>query len=95
MFAIDSKGYELLTDIDNYIALQREKNLYDQDEGIAKVWKTYLELLSVQKDYRQDIPASGLAYRLIPEGCKIHFYADDTTIDADEYKEGGLCYVKD
>ena len=82
-------------EIVSYISSLQKSNLYKQEEGLAKVWKTYLELLSVQKDYRQDIPATGLAYRLIPEGCKIHFYADDTTIDADEYKEGGLCYVKD
>ena len=95
LFNTESDGYQLLSEIDNYVALQREKNLYDQGEGIANVWKTYLELLDVQKDYRQDIPAAGQTMRLIPEGCKVHFYADDTTIDADEYKEGGLCYVKD
>ncbi|MBQ6730794.1 MAG: peptidylprolyl isomerase [Bacilli bacterium] len=95
LFAAESEGLLLLDEIDNYVALQREKNLYDQEEGIAKVWKTYLELLDVQKDYREDIPATGKAMRLIPEGCKIRFYSDQAEIDAAEYKEGGLCYVKD
>ncbi len=94
LFDKDSKGYELLGSIDNYISLQREKNLYDQDEGIAKVWKTYLELLAVQKDYRETDATEG-DMRLIPEGCKLRFYGTDSTIDAKEYKEGGLCYVKD
>ena len=92
-FKKDSNGYKLLEQIDNYIALQREKNVYDQGEGLAKVWKTYLELLSEQNNYRVDIPKRG-DYRLVPEGCKIRFYSTEDPIDADEYKEGGACYVK-
>ena len=95
LFKADSDGYTLLGEIDDYISLQRNKNLYDQDEGIAKVWKTYLELLDVQKEYREDIPAGGETMRLIPEGCKIRFYPGEYNADAPEYKEGGLCYVKD
>ena len=96
LFEENSDGLVLLDKIDSYIALQREKNLFDQEEGIAKVWKTYLELLSVQKDYREDMPAAG-NMRLVPEGCKIRFYSDKAANpDVEtEYKEGGLCYVKD
>ena len=95
LFNIESDGYTLLGEIDDYITLQRRKNLYDQDEGIAKVWKTYLELLDVQKNYREDIPAGNKTMRLIPEGCKIRFYPGKYDPEAAEYKEGGLCYVKD
>lgn len=93
IFDKDSNGYKLLEQIDGYIALQREKNLYDQEEGLAKVWRTYLELINEQNNYRVDIPSRG-EYRLVPEGCKIRFYSNQSPIDAKEYEEGGACYVK-
>lgn len=92
-FKKDTNGYKLLELIDNYVSLQREKNLYDQSEGLAKVWRTYLELINEQNNYRLDIPSRG-EYRLVPEGCKVRFYSTENPIDAIEYKEGGACYVK-
>ena len=92
-FKKDTNGYKLLELIDDYVSLQREKNLYDQGEGLAKVWRTYLELIGEQNNYRVDIPNRG-DYRLVPEGCKIRFYSTQNPIDAKEYEEGGACYVK-
>ena len=90
----DENSLKLLSSIDNYIALQREKNNNDQEEGIAKVWRTYLELLSVQANYRSTIQSTD-DFRIIPEGCKIRFYdGQDGTAEGAEYKEGGVCYVK-
>ena len=90
----DENSLKLLSSIDNYIALQREKNNNDQGEGIAKVWRTYLELLSVQDNYRNVIQQTE-DFRIIPEGCKIRFYdGKDASPEDAVYKEGGVCYVK-
>lgn len=90
----NESSLKLLSSIDNYIALQREKNLDDQDEGIAKVWRTYLELLSTQEYYRGTLQETN-DFRIIPEGCKIRFYdGQDGALEGNEYKEGGVCYVK-
>ena len=83
------KTLKLLDSIDAYIALQREKNIDDQKEGMEKVWNTYLELLEVQKYYRSTVN------NVINEGCKIAF--SKTTLTVEEkaaYEEGGACYVK-
>ena len=48
-----------------------------------------------QRAVGEDIPAGKKTMRLIPEGCKIRFYPGEYDADAPEYKEGGLCYVKD
>ena len=90
----NESSLKLLSSIDTYISLQREKNNDDQEEGIAKVWRTYLELLSVQANYRNVIQSTD-DFRIIPEGCKIRFYdGNDNTEEGAEYKEGGVCYVK-
>ena len=77
--------------IKQYIELKREKNQKGQEEGIEKVWKTYIDLLETQDNYRDTLD------RIIPEGCKIAF-SEDTSLWTDaklkEYKEGGHCYVK-
>jgi hypothetical protein len=85
LFDVESDGYKLLEEIDNYIDLQREKNLYDQEEGLEKVWRTYLELVELQEEYKE----SG---RVIPEGCKIGFTKSGDH-DSKEYEKGGKCYV--
>ena len=90
----NKNSLDLLNSIDTYINLQREKNLDDQDEGIAKVWRTYLELLSTQEYYRGTLQETN-DFRIIPEGCKIRFYdGQDGALEGNEYKEGGVCYVK-
>ena len=90
----NESSLKLLSSIDTYISLQREKNNDDQEEGIAKVWRTYLELLSVQANYRSTIQSTD-DFRIIPEGCKIRFYdGNDGAEEGAEYKEGGVCYVK-
>ena len=77
---------KMLGAIDNYIDVQRNKNLENQDEGIEEVWQTYVELLESQDFYRHDLD------RIVPEGCKIAFTT--TSYDASEFEEGGHCYVK-
>ena len=88
-FQGSEKSLALLKSIDDYISLKRENNLYSQEEGMEKVWKTYLELLSVQDYYRQTVK------NVIPEGCKIAFSSNSLT-DAEKaaFEEGGACYVK-
>ena len=84
----------LFEDIDNYITIQRNKNNDEQDEGLEKVWRTYIELLETQDFYRDPKNVSGVD-RILPEGCKIAF--NKGTLDADEkeeFEEGGRCYVK-
>ena len=83
------KTMELLGLIDNYINIQRDKNVNDQATGIEEVWQTYVELLQAQDTYRQTLK------RALPEGCKIAFNESSATWKArDEFKEGGKCYVK-
>lgn len=84
-FDKDSNGYLLLEEIDNYIDLQREKNLYDQEEGLEKVWRTYIELIELQEEYKE-------MGRAVPEGCKIGFNKIGDH-DSEHYEKGGVCYV--
>ena len=42
--------------IAQYIDTQRESNGYKQEDGLAKVWKTYLRLLDVQEANRDVTP---------------------------------------
>ena len=88
--------------IDTYIDLQREKNQNEQEEGLAKVWEKYFELLATQDYYRTDIrnTDSAATYndRVVPEGCKIAFTKDLSAAEKAalkaQYEEGGYCYVK-
>lgn len=80
---------ELLGLIDNYIAVQRNKNVEEQVDGMESVWQTYIELLEVQHTYRQTLK------RALPEGCKINFSNKyGTAHDKEQYEQGGACYVK-
>lgn len=97
LFDTNSKGYALLESIDNYVATQRQKNVYEQGENLERVWRTYLELISAQNEIRERINATE-NYRMVPEGCKIRFYDgeyDQGTTGNKQYEEGGACYVKD
>ena len=89
---------ELFSSIDNYITVQRNKNNDEQDEGIEKVWQTYVELLETQDFYRNPDNLNNND-RILPEGCRIAFNKDTTTTPLTEaekaaYEEGGRCYVK-
>lgn len=95
----------LFTAINDYIGLQREKNRNEQQDGLKKVWQTYLDLLATQDYYRKDIrdTSSAATYndRVVPEGCKIAFTKDARTFTEEQQKqfkkafeEGGYCYVK-
>ena len=88
--ADNASNQKIFNAINNYIALQREKNQHDQQDGLTDVWKKYVDLLETQDFYRED-----LADRIVPEGCKIAFTKG--TLSAEEekaFKEGGACYVK-
>ena len=93
-FDVNSKGYALLETIDNYVATQRQKNLYEQGDNLQKVWRTYLELISAQNEVRERINSTE-NYRMVPEGCKIRFYDGSYDEYVTQYDEGGACYVKD
>ncbi|MCR5505486.1 MAG: peptidylprolyl isomerase [Bacilli bacterium] len=94
LFDTSSKGYKLLESIDNYVATQRTKNVYEQGENLQEVWKTYLELISAQNEVRVDINSTE-NYRMVPEGCKIRFYDGQYDTSTTAYDEGGACYVKE
>ncbi len=88
--AEDASNGKLFGAIDNYIALQREKNQNEQEEGLEKVWKTYIDMLETEYFYRNELD------RIVPEGCKIAF-TKGTALTAEEkalYEEGGSCHVK-
>ena len=69
--------------IDEYIASQKRKNAYDQEEGLKQVWRTYSELIEVQ-EYNRDVeyttknPKTGkdspTLTRLVPEKIADDFF---------------------
>ena len=85
-----SNNDKLFDKIDEYINIQREKNIEGQKEGMEKVWQTYVELLDNQYFYRHELN------RVVPEGCKIAFTKSGqlTAEQKKAYEEGGACYVK-
>ena len=85
----DDTTSKLVSAINNYISVQREKNEHNQDVGMEEVWKTYYELLENQDFYRHELD------RIVPEGCKIGFTNKNLTEEQKKaYEEGGRCYVK-
>lgn len=76
-------GKDLGTAIDEYIARQRDNNLYNHAKGMNGVWQSYIELLEAQY-------ANRTADRMVSEGCIIGFMSDSH--DNALYKEGGACY---
>ena len=76
-------GKDLGTAIDEYIARQRDNNLYNHAKGMNGVWQSYIELLEAQY-------ANRTSDRMVSEGCIIGFNADSH--DDALYKEGGACY---
>ena len=94
IFDVNSSGYALLEYIDNYVATQRQKNVYEQGDNLQKVWRTYLELISAQNEVRERINSTA-NYRMVPEGCKIRFYDGSYSEYEAQYEEGGACYVKE
>ena len=88
-FNLSESGKKLIENIQNYIQIQRESKIYTQTEGIAKVWDKYFEKLEQQNTVRTQ------SKRVIPEGCIVGFntaFNDDSEINHDAYKEGGVCY---
>ena len=91
-------------DIKNYIEALQNSNLYKQEEGLEKVWRTYGELLEVQEDNREaqfDIlnPVTGLAQnnltRLVSEKVADDFvdlYKGTSTTAYADFAEGGKYY---
>ena len=101
-FSANAKN--LGTDIDNYISALQKNNLYKQEEGLEKVWRTYSELLDVQAYNRSaefDIinPNNGTPQeyltRLVSEKIANDFVALKEGSDTSSYKEfaeGGKYY---
>ena len=94
--------------IDSYIEKQQENNVFKQEDGLKKVWRTYTELLDVQEFNRTaefttisaktGQPSKKLT-RLVPELIADQFYAlylDPTGANAGFYdnflEEGGWYY---
>ena len=95
--AFNEKTVTLLSSIDGYIDTQRDKNDHAQDDGMEKVWQTYIELLEVQDYYRKgtiDADPDNKSTRVLPEGCKIAFTQEINDGHKKEFEEGGYCYVK-
>ena len=68
--------------INAYIDSQKENNAYKQEDGLKKVWRTYTELLEVQKDNRETEYTTTNVYgvektltRLVPEKIADDFFA--------------------
>ena len=66
----------------DYIASQREYNIWNNTENMNSSWRTYLELITLQE-------ANRTADRLIPEMCALKF--KDASSDS-AYALGGACY---
>ena len=101
-FSDNAKG--LGDDIASYIGALQNNNIIKQEEGLEKVWRTYDELLDVQKDNRNAQfniinPATGLPQnnltRLVSEAVADDFVAlyngTDNTLYT-KFAEGGLYY---
>ena len=91
-------------DIDNYIKVTKENNVFKQEDGLKKVWRTYTELLKVQQDNRSykfdTISATGAVQqnltRLVSEKIaddfmKLYNGLGDASIYA-KFAEGGDYY---
>ena len=98
------KAEHLGEEIEAYIEVTQKNNLYKQEDGLEKVWRTYNELLDVQEDNRSaqfDIINSkgGIQQyvtRLVSEQVaddfmKIYDGLGDATTYA-KFAEGGLYY---
>ena len=101
-FSDNAKG--LGDDIASYIGALQNNNIIKQEEGLEKVWRTYDELLDVQKDNRNAQfniinPTTGLPQnnltRLVSEAVADDFVAlyngTDNTLYT-KFAEGGLYY---
>ena len=69
--------------IDQYIAAQKDNNVYKQEDGLKQVWRTYTELLGVQNynrtaEYTTKNPVTGndspVLTRLVPEKIADDFF---------------------
>ena len=103
-FSDNAKG--LGDDIDKYISALQKNNLYKQEEGLEKVWRTYSELLDVQSYNRAaqfEIvdPTTGKnddtkhLTRLVSEAVANDFVALHDGSDTSAYSrfaEGGMYY---
>ncbi len=69
----------------NYIASQREYNLWNAAETMNSSWRSYLELITIQEANRTE-------ERLIPEMCALKF--KDASTDPAFAKEGACYYAK-
>ena len=95
---------QLGEEIEAYIEATQKNNLYKQEDGLEKVWRTYNELLDVQEDNRSAqfdiINSKGgtqqYVTRLVSEQVaddfmKIYDGLGDATTYA-KFAEGGLYY---
>ena len=101
-FSDNAKG--LGDDIASYIGALQNNNIIKQEEGLEKVWRTYDELLDVQKDNRKaqfniinpttGVPQNNLT-RLVSEAVADDFVAlyngTDNTLYT-KFAEGGIYY---
>ena len=101
-FSDNAKGLDV--EIENYIETLQNNNLFAQEEGLEKVWRTYGELLDVQAYNREAIfdilnPSTGADQknltRLVSEKVADDFVALHDGTDTSSYKEfaeGGKYY---
>ena len=82
-FDADENGNSVVkNNIDQYIELLRETSKASGEDSINEAWQSYLLTLRYQNETR------ALDGALVPTTCAFNFN------DANEYKEGGYCYVK-
>ncbi|MEA5061333.1 MAG: peptidylprolyl isomerase [Erysipelotrichaceae bacterium] len=80
------------TEIDRYIAQKREYIEWSDEQNVTKTWQTYLDLLNLQYEMRDDDYGTNLdgSKRLTKVTCAINFGSYDPN-DA-LWKKGGACY---
>ncbi|MCQ2776569.1 MAG: peptidylprolyl isomerase [Bacilli bacterium] len=76
--------------IERYLEVTRATKSHNQEDKLNGVWESYLELLELQEDTRDNFYAyEENKYRttMVPEGCAVNFHNGGA-----DYEEGGKCY---
>lgn len=90
--------FNLDVEIKKYVDSQRELNFVNQQDGMAKAWEKYIELIQAQNELRTTKNDANAYTRVLPECCVIGFKDKleelKTSNEAlyNAYQKGGMCY---
>lgn len=79
-------------EIENYIQRQRSSNAYNDQQSVKETWQSYLDMLNVQYEERDDAAGLENSKRLVKVTCAIDF--DNYSLNNPIWKEGGVCYYE-